>query len=217
MSIRVTTDGIHLLSNNDYISPIGSIICYAGQTNPPGWLFCNGAEVSKTTYPNLYAVISNNYGVASNSDYFILPNLKEKIPMGSSGETNFQLGNKGGAKTVTLAESQLPSHSHTGTTDSSGIHNHSATDSGHAHLFDDAYFAENTGGGSNNVFGTSAGTDWDNTYRFRPTPATYTGYANISVGNNGSHEHTFTTNATGSGNSVNILNPYLVLNYLIKY
>jgi microcystin-dependent protein len=216
MSIRVTTDGIHLLANNDHISPIGSIICYAGQTNPSGWLFCNGMEVLKTTYPNLYAVISDNYGVASNSDYFVLPNLKEKIPMGNSGETNFQLGNKGGAKTVTLEENQLPSHSHTGTTDESGVHNHTATDGGHNHLYSDAYFAENSGGGQN-VYGTSAGTDHDNDYRYRPTQSTNTGYANISVGNGGSHQHTFTTNEIGSGNSVNILNPYLVLNYLIKY
>jgi hypothetical protein len=40
---------------------------------------------------------------------------------------------------------------------------------------------------------------------------------NISVANNGEHTHTFTTNSTGSNSSVNIMNPYLVLNYLIKY
>lgn len=217
MSIKVTTDGIHLLSNNGNINPIGSIICYAGQTNPPGWLFCNGGEVLKTTYPNLYAIISDNYGISSNPDYFVLPNLKEKIPMGSSGETNFQLANIGGNKTVTLDTNQLPTHTHTGTTDSSGDHNHTASDSGHAHLYNDAYFAENSGQGQYK-YGTSAGTDWDNDYIYRtPTPTTYTGYANITVGNNGSHTHTFTTNASGSGNPINILNPYLVLHYLIKY
>lgn len=216
MAVRVTTDGIHLLENNSLISPVGSIICYAGQTNPTGWLFCNGDEVLKTTYHNLYSIISNNYGIASNSNYFVLPNLKEKIPMGSSGETNFRLGNTGGTKTVTLEENQLPSHIHTGTTNTTGLHSHNATDSGHNHLYSDAYFAENSGG-EQNVYGTSAGTDYDNDYRYRPTQSTNTGYANITVANNGSHEHTFSTNATGSGNSVNILNPYLVLNYLIKY
>jgi microcystin-dependent protein len=217
MSIKVTTDGIHLLSNNGHINPIGSIICYAGQTNPPGWLFCNGSEVSKTTYPNLYAIISDYYGVSSNPDYFVLPNLKEKIPMGSSGETNFQLANIGGNKTVTLDTNQLPTHTHTGTTDSSGEHNHTASDSGHAHQYNDAYFAENFEQGQNR-YGTSAGTDGDNDFVYRtPTPTTYTGHANITVGNNGSHTHTFTTNESGSGTPINILNPYLVLNYLIKY
>jgi microcystin-dependent protein len=216
MAVRVTTDGINLLANNDHINPIGSIICYAGQTSPTGWLFCNGGEVLKTTYQNLFAVISNNYGVASNSDYFVLPNLKEKFPMGNSGEINFRLGNTGGQKTVTLAENQIPSHSHTGTTDASGVHNHTASDSGHAHQYDDAYFAENTG--EQNVYGTSAGTDGDNDYQYRiPAPSTYTGYANITVNNSISHTHTFTTNTTGSGTPINILNPYLVLNYLIKY
>lgn len=217
MSIKVTTDGIHLLANNDYITPIGSVICYAGQTTPPGWLFCNGADVLKTTYPNLYAVIGNMYGSPSNSnsDYFILPNLKEKIPMGNSGETNFQLGNKGGAKTVTLAENQLPSHSHTGTTVANGLHNHALTDPGHAHQYEDVFYSENINPGDN-LIGSNA-TDGDNTFRFRPTQTTTTVNSNISLAESGTHTHTFTTNATGSGNSVNILNPYLVLNYLIKF
>lgn len=217
MSVKLTTDNIHLLVNSSPINPVGCIICYAGQTNPSGWLFCDGTEVLKTMYPDLYVVIGNNYGVASNSDYFVLPNLKEKVPIGNSGETNFQLGNSGGNKTVTLDENQLPSHIHTGITDSSGDHNHTASDSGHAHQYNDAYFAENFGGGQYK-YGTSAGTDWDNDYVYRtPTPSTSTGYANITVGNSGSHTHTFTTNSTGSGNPINIMSPYLVLNYLIKY
>lgn len=236
MAVRVTTDGLHLLSNNDHINtPIGSVICYAGQTTPHGWLFCNGTEVLKTTYPNLYAVIGNMYGTPSNSnpDYFVLPNLIEKFPIGRSNSVNsdFQLGNKGGVKTVTLEENQLPSHSHTGTTVANGQHNHTAIDGGHTHQYEDAYFAENDSElpiEKNKFFGTMAGTDSDNAYRFRKIPvdsnrdndihpSTYTGYANISLAESGSHTHTFTTNVTGSGNAVNILNPYLVLNYLIKY
>jgi len=221
MAVRVTTDGLHLLSNNDHINtPIGSVICYAGQTTPHGWLFCNGADVLKTTYPNLYAVIGDMYGNPSNSnpDYFVLPNLIEKFPIGRSNSVNsdFQLGNNGGVKTVTLEERQLPSHSHTGTTVANGQHNHTVTDPGHTHQYEDAYFAENTG--LQNVYGTSADVDGDNDYQYRlPTPSTNTSYTNISLAESGSHTHTFTTSIIGSGNAVNILNPYLVLNYLIKY
>ena len=32
---------------------------------PSGWLFCNGAVVNKTDYPDLYGVITNNYGTAT--------------------------------------------------------------------------------------------------------------------------------------------------------
>jgi len=49
----------------------------------------------------------------------------------------------------------MPSHLHTGTTNSSGAHTHN---------YQDAYFAENIGGGANNVFGTNGGTDTDNSF-----------------------------------------------------
>ena len=216
-SILLTTENNDLLINRKYTSPVGSVISYAGQNAPEGWLLCDGSEVLKTEYSALYEIIGNTYGVASGSTYFVLPNLKEKVPIGNSGLTNFSLGNTGGNKTVTLNVNQLPSHTHTGTTDSSGTHNHTASDSGHTHTYSDAYFAENAGAAGATNFGTSAGTDTDNNYYYRPGAVTNTGYANISVANNGSHTHTFTTDSTGSGNSINIQNPYIALNFLIKY
>jgi microcystin-dependent protein len=217
MSVFLTTENNELLINYKYISPTGSVICYAGQTIPDGWLSCDGSEVLKSTYSDLYSIIGNNYGVASNSNYFVLPNLKERVPVGNSNVTNFNLGNTGGTKTVTLSVNQLPSHDHSGTTDTSGTHNHTASDSGHTHSYADAYFAENAGLAGNNNYGTSAGTDWDNNFIYRSGAVTNTGYANITVNNNGSHTHTFTTGTTGSGSAINVLNPYIVLNYIIKY
>jgi microcystin-dependent protein len=181
-------------------------------------LFCDGTQVLKSDYPQSYAVIANTYGTASNSDYFVLPNLSEKIPMGNSnsGQTGFLLGNSGGNKNITLGVNQLPSHSHTGTTSSAGTHSHSATDSGHQHRYQDAYFADFRGGGQN-VIGNDFFADNDNEYIYRtPAPSTERGYASITIGNNGAHTHTFTTSTTGSGDSVNVLNPYLILNYIIK-
>jgi len=180
----------------------------------PGWLLCDGTEVSKFTYPNLFSVISNTYGTPINPDNFVLPNLCEKVAIGKSSLNN--LGDMSGNSSINLTVSQLPSHTHTGTTDSNGVHSHTATDSGHVHSYNDAYFAENRGGGTN-IYGTSSSTDYDNDYVYRtPQPVTSTGYANITVGNNGSHAHTFTTNTTGSGAAINIRNPYIVLNYIIK-
>jgi hypothetical protein len=89
------------------------------------------------------------------------------MPIGKS-ETN-SLGNYGGNETITLTAEQLPSHSHTGTTDNVGLHSHTATDSGHNHSYTDAYFAENRGSGQN-VYGTSAGTDGDNDYIYIEHP-----------------------------------------------
>ena len=217
-SIILTNESQNLTVNYKYVNPVGAITCYAGANEPEGWLFCDGSEVSKVTYSSLFSVVGNNYGSPTNPNNFVLPNLTQKFPLGKSGSNS--LGDSSGNSTITLTTNQLPSHTHTGTTDASGTHAHTATDSGHSHSYVDAYFAENNGGGEN-IFGTSAGTDTDNEYRYRTingdNPTTSTGYANITVGNSGSHTHTFTTGSSGSGSSINIMNPYLVLNYIIKY
>jgi microcystin-dependent protein len=213
--INITNENGNFIINQQYINPIGTIVCFAGQTVPLGWILCDGSEISKSEYPDLFSVIGNTYGTPTNSSNFILPNLQQRIPLGKSNSNN--LGATGGNSTINLLTNQLPSHNHTGTTDNAGSHGHTATDAGHNHTYDDAYFAENTGGGTN-VFGTSAGTDSDNEFIYTsPAPTTSNGYASISVSSNGDHSHTFTTNSTGNGDPINIMNPYLVLNYLIKY
>lgn len=213
--LTLTNEDGNFAINYQFVNPTGTIICFAGQLVPPGWLLCNGSEISKSEYPNLFSVIGNTYGIPVNSNNFILPNLQQRMPLGKSNSNN--LGDNGGNSNITLTTNQLPSHNHTGTTNSAGVHTHTATDSGHNHSYNDAYFAENRSGGQN-VYGTSSSTDNDNDYIYRtPTPTTSTGFANITVANNGEHTHTFTTDSTGSNSSINIMNPYLVLNYLIKY
>lgn len=53
----------------------GFIQSYAGTTVPDGWLACNGAAVSRTTYAALFAAISTTYGSGDGSTTFNLPNL----------------------------------------------------------------------------------------------------------------------------------------------
>ena len=214
-SITLTNDNGIFAINYQFVNPIGTIICFAGQIVPPGWILCDGSEISKSEYSKLFSVIGNTYGTPANSSNFILPNLQQRTPLGKSNSNN--LGDNGGNSSITLSTNQLPSHSHTGTTSAAGSHSHTATDAGHNHSYNDAYFAENRGGRTN-VYGTASSSDYDNDYIYRtPTPTTSTGYANISVSNNGEHTHTFTTELTGNNSSINIMNPYLVLNYLIKY
>jgi microcystin-dependent protein len=229
------TDDIYL--NHNIYTPVASILTYAGTTSPNGWLLCDGSEVSKTAYPRLFSVIGTLYGTPTNSSNFVLPNLADRVPVGKSNSTS--VGNSGGNSSLTLSVSQLPSHthtgttssngshSHTGTTDSSGSHNHAITDPGHRHSVEDAYFAENQGR-HQNVFGTSAGTDNDNDYITRNINTGYS-YTGISVNDSGSHTHTFTTgtasahthtfttDSTGSGSSIDIRNKYVVINYIIRY
>ena len=224
--------------NNHIYTPVGSILTYAGITSPDGWLLCDGTEVSKNIYPRLFAIIGNLYGTSANNNNFVLPNLVDRVPV---GKTNINsVGNTGGNSSITLSVSQLPSHTHTGTTDSNGSHthtgttdsngshNHSINDPGHVHSVVDAYFSENTSGGSNNFFGTSANTDTDNSLYTRniTTGSVGTGISLNSSGSHthtftsdssGSHTHTFTTGSTGSGSQIDIRNKFLVINYIIRY
>lgn len=47
-------------------APAGSITAYAGDTPPDGWLLCQGQELSKTEYPELYAAIGDGWNTATN-------------------------------------------------------------------------------------------------------------------------------------------------------
>lgn len=55
--------------------PTGTILPFAGGTIPSGFLACNGAGLSATTYAKLYAVIGNTYG--GNSTTFNLPQIED--------------------------------------------------------------------------------------------------------------------------------------------
>ena len=80
------------------VYPIGSYLCFAGNTVPTGYLLCNGAAVSRTTYAALFAVIGTTYGSGDGSTTFNLPNADGRVLQGVSDLT--KVGN--------LLNSQLP-------------------------------------------------------------------------------------------------------------
>jgi len=126
--------------------PVGTITAFAGSAAPSGWLLCDGASVSTTTYAALFGVVSTTYGGSGAS--FNLPDLINKIPvcagagLGDNGSgsgvtsgtalTTRTLGAVGGVSTVQLtgAQSGVQSHSHT-TSETS--HTHPIAD--HTHPF----------------------------------------------------------------------------------
>jgi len=63
-------------------TPVGATISFAGSSAPTGWLLCDGSAVSRTTYADLFTVISTTYGVGDNSTTFNLPDMRETIPVG---------------------------------------------------------------------------------------------------------------------------------------
>lgn len=79
--------------------PTGTIIMFA-TSGPPagGWLVCNGAAVSRTTYATLFALIGTKYGAGDNVTTFNVPNFSNRFPrMDASFGTN--AGLTGGSDT----------------------------------------------------------------------------------------------------------------------
>jgi microcystin-dependent protein len=95
-----------------FVSPVGSVIAFAGSTAPDGWLLCDGSNYSSANYPDLYAVIGTSFG--STGGYFHVPDLRTRVPVGlSSSDTQFQeIGDVGGEVDHTLTVAEMPSHSH---------------------------------------------------------------------------------------------------------
>jgi microcystin-dependent protein len=79
----------------DILTPSGSIIMHAGPFAPSGYLLCNGAAVSRTTYADLFAVIGETFGPGDGSTTFNLPDFRGIFPRGSG--TNDTLGSVGGS------------------------------------------------------------------------------------------------------------------------
>lgn len=67
-----------------YFNPTGSIIAFAGNALPDGYLLCDGSKVSRTTYKKLFDVIGTTYGAGDGKTTFTLPNLTDKFIQGSS-------------------------------------------------------------------------------------------------------------------------------------
>jgi len=73
--------------------PVGTIISYAGTTAPDGFLICNGAQVAKTTYAELFSAIGNTWlpsGSTASDDTFYLPDLFERFLEGGGQKVSSQ-------------------------------------------------------------------------------------------------------------------------------
>ena len=175
-------------------TPPGTIIDFAGTSAPPGYLVCNGAAISRDTYPALFAAIGTAWGTGDGSATFNLPNLQGRFRLGS--DSNRALGSTGGASEVQLTTSQLPAHTHSdGTlrTYSGGSHSH---------------------GNRQYAGGNSGGAEYDIAQQRRNS----TTYALQYTESAGTHSHGITgaTGSTGGGQAHNNLPPYATMLACIK-
>lgn len=73
-----------------FFNPTGSIIAFAGNTLPDGYLLCDGSQVSRTTYKKLFDVIGTTYGAGDGTTTFTLPNLIDRFLEGCSAAGQYR-------------------------------------------------------------------------------------------------------------------------------
>jgi len=81
---------------------------------PTGWAFCNGQILPLSQNTALFSLLGTTYGGDGKSN-FALPNMQGNVPMHPGqgpGLSLHDLGETGGSDTVSLLESEIPSHTH---------------------------------------------------------------------------------------------------------
>lgn len=82
---------------------------------PKGWAFCEGQLMPLSQNTALFSLLGTTYGGDGKSN-FALPDLQGRMPMHHGqgpGLSLYDLGQTGGSDTVTLLESEIPTHTHT--------------------------------------------------------------------------------------------------------
>jgi microcystin-dependent protein len=112
--------------------PSGTVESFAGSTVPAGWIECDGSAVSRTTYADLFSILSTTWGSGDGSTTFNIPDLRGRTIIGvgtGTGLTARTLGGTGGAETHMLATSEMPAHNHSVLSSAGGyyVYNGAAT------------------------------------------------------------------------------------------
>jgi len=187
----------------------GEIRMWGGTSAPTGWLLCDGASVSRSTYAALYAITGDAFGNGDGSSTFNVPDMEGRspvgvgtgagggaeaatggtVPAGGSALTARSLGEWTGAEVLSTA--QLAEHSHTaasttpGSTGSAGSHSHSSA----AHVHTSAAHVHSSAAHSHNVV---------NTHLYGRTGATG---STVAVGGDATNWGNTTTGTTTPGNT----------------
>lgn len=170
--------------------PIGAIQSYGGNVAPSGWLICDGSAISRTEYSELFYVIGTTYGSGDGSTTFNIPDLKGRtlVGVGNSGAT--------GATNHTLGQkSGEETHDHLYALQFGGYYQDTIMEN-------DAYAGVLNYRTNTPVKGVSVGG-----YAVAGNSGTTTAIANVSAAHYKSE---------GYSSSVSNMQPYLVVNYIIK-
>lgn len=227
------------------MGPVGTVSMFAGSSAPAGHLLCDGSAIPRTTYPELYALIGTTYGSGDGVSTFNLPNLKGRVVVGrDTAQTEFDtLGEFNGTKTVTQTVAQLAKHTHAQNPHSHGLSNNVVPSLTHRHKLDPSYVGARVivVATANGVVAERKAVDntwtkpWTATHFLVNAPGGGTsstqsfftpveGISNMvetSLGDGvmtiGMATTTAVNQETGTSEPMNNLQPYLVMNYIIRY
>lgn len=226
------TDSVNVYTAGSGISISGNVISTPGVTigdvkhgyqsgDHNGWYLLDGRAL--TLLPTIAQTNAGNLGITVN-----LPDANNRFlaDIGAVGTT-------GGASTITLAQTNLPNVTFTGTAASSGAHTHTvdpasfntASGGGHSHDLvsspmdvNDATAQGWPAGNSHNGFRT---TDRSNLNLNNPSMISGGAHTHAidvpstTSSSNGAHTHTVSVASGGVGTAINITNPYLSVNTFI--
>ena len=118
--------------NNSFL-PAGAVQLFAMVQIPTGWLECDGAAISRTTYSQLFGILGTTYGVGNGVTTFNIPDLRGEFVRGFDNGRSVDPGrtigsNQSAANAPHTHGITDPAHSHTQV-----AHNHTITDPGHIH------------------------------------------------------------------------------------
>lgn len=184
-------------------SPAGVVQMYAGSSAPTGWLICNGAVVSQTTYPELYAAIGATFNT------------------GGEGAGNFRLPDMRGAFVRGAGTTQVPAFS--GAYNGGSVGTYSAENLGpHTHTIPVFVTSSNTGpitGQSSAYTNYNSGSSPFNSANVNSYDANFSRIIGANSCNNTQNGNTNTTNyTTGSAGAAGNLKPASIsLHYIIKH
>ena len=186
--ILATTAALNRLQQQVGDSLTGMVASFAMSAAPSGWLKCNGAVVSRTTFASLFARIGTVFGAGDGTSTFGVPDLRGLFLRGLDDGRGIDAARVLGA----YQEMMHQSHTHTASASADGNHIHGAwTDSqgAHTHATAGAPGIGQGAPGVNSVQQSSGAheTAWAGAHSH-----------NVGMNGSGNHSHAITVNAAGA-------------------